>query len=247
MNKWIDEWKNRWMKKKSFIMEFCWIGLTLFYQFNFFFFSVGSNQMPLTTATQMTIEKTPSYFVTREVPARLFKLNPQARLIIVVRDPITRAISDYTQARSKGRSTRSFHEMAFFSNGTHRLLDTSWGALRIGLYAQHLAQWLRYFPLEQMLFVSGEDLIADPAAQMDRVQAFLGLEHAVKAEHFYFDPAKGFPCLRRPEAQLRKCLGKSKGRPHPRIQPDVIEQLRDFYRPFNRKFYAMVGRDFNWT
>ncbi|OQV12947.1 Heparan sulfate glucosamine 3-O-sulfotransferase 4 [Hypsibius exemplaris] len=205
------------------------------------------NQMPLTTPSQITIEKTPSYFVTRDVPRRLHAMNPHTKLIIVVRDPITRAISDYTQALSKGRSTRAFHDMAFYSNGTHRLLDTSWGALRIGLYAQHLEKWLRYFPARQLLFISGEDLIEDPAAQMDKVQDFLGLARVIQAGHFYFDQAKGFPCLRRPDSPvLTKCLGKSKGRRHPPIQPDVIAQLRDFYQPFNRKFYAMVGQDFHW-
>ena len=202
--------------------------------------------MPLTTLSQITIEKTPSYFVTREVPSRLHKMNPHAKLIIVVRDPITRAISDYTQALSKGRSTRPFHEMVFYNNGTHRLLDTAWGALRIGMYAQHLARWLRYFPLDQLLFISGEELIENPAEQMDRVQDFLGLDRFIEAKHFYFDRAKGFPCLVRPDGPVRKCLGKSKGRRHPPIQPDVIAQLRDFYKPFNQKFYTMVGQDFGW-
>lgn len=202
--------------------------------------------MPLTTPSQITVEKTPSYFVTRDVPSRVHKMNPKTKLIIVVRDPITRAISDYTQALSKGRSKRSFHEQAFYSNGTHRLLDTSWGAVRIGLYAQHLEHWLRYFPLSQLLFISGEQLITNPAGEMDKVQDFLGLERLVRARHFYFDRAKGFPCLRRPEVQLRKCLGKSKGRQHPRIAADVIAQLRDFYKPFNEKFYGMVGENFHW-
>ena len=41
-------------------------------------------------------------------------------------------------------------------------------------------------------------------------------------------------------------LGLSKGRPHPEIDTQVLRQLRDFYRPFNRKFYQMTGQDFGW-
>ncbi|XP_055328629.1 heparan sulfate glucosamine 3-O-sulfotransferase 2-like [Paramacrobiotus metropolitanus] len=205
------------------------------------------NQMPLTDESMVTLEKTPSYFVTDDAPARIYEMNAKMKLIIVVRDPITRAISDYTQARSKGRSTRSFDEMAFYSNGTHRLIDTSWGALRIGLYARHTAKWLEYFPAAQLLFVSGEGLIADPAGEMARVQAFLQLDRLVTGEHFYYDPVKKFPCLIRPDAPVRpRCLGKSKGRPHPHIHPDVIGQLRDFYKPHNREFYSMVEQDFQW-
>lgn len=50
-------------------------------------------QMPLTTADQLTIEKSPSYFVTKTAPARVHELDPGMKLIVVVRDPITRAIS----------------------------------------------------------------------------------------------------------------------------------------------------------
>jgi [heparan sulfate]-glucosamine 3-sulfotransferase 3 len=54
--------------------------------------------MPPTLEGQVTMEKTPSYFVTKEVPERVFKMNPSVKLLIVVRDPVSRAISDYTQA-----------------------------------------------------------------------------------------------------------------------------------------------------
>ena len=54
--------------------------------------------MPATLEGQVTMEKTPSYFVTREVPQRVHQMNPNTKLLVVVRDPVTRAISDYTQA-----------------------------------------------------------------------------------------------------------------------------------------------------
>lgn len=54
--------------------------------------------MPPTLEGQVTMEKTPSYFITKEVPKRVHSMNPATRLIVVVRDPVTRAVSDYTQA-----------------------------------------------------------------------------------------------------------------------------------------------------
>lgn len=54
--------------------------------------------MPPTLEGQLTMEKSPSYFVTKEVPKRVQHMNPSMKLLIVVRDPVTRAISDYTQA-----------------------------------------------------------------------------------------------------------------------------------------------------
>lgn len=54
--------------------------------------------MPATIEGQLTLEKTPSYFVTRSVPSRMHNMSAaDLRLIVVVRDPVTRAVSDYTQ------------------------------------------------------------------------------------------------------------------------------------------------------
>jgi len=53
--------------------------------------------MPTTYEEQLTMEKTPSYFVTKSVPSRMHNMSSDLRLIVVVRDPVTRAVSDYTQ------------------------------------------------------------------------------------------------------------------------------------------------------
>ncbi|XP_057682678.1 heparan sulfate glucosamine 3-O-sulfotransferase 2-like [Corythoichthys intestinalis] len=202
--------------------------------------------MPRTLEGQITMEKTPSYFVTKETPHRIAAMSRDTKLIVVVRDPVTRAISDYTQTLSKAPDLPSFQELAFRNQSTG-LVDASWNAIRIGLYALHLENWLRYFPLAQIHFVSGERLITDPAGELARVQDFLGLKRIVTDKHFYFNRTKGFPCLKKPESSgSPRCLGKSKGRTHVQIDRDAIEQLRDFYRPFNVKFYEMVGHDFKW-
>ncbi|XP_057634421.1 heparan sulfate glucosamine 3-O-sulfotransferase 4 [Chionomys nivalis] len=204
------------------------------------------NVMPKTVDGQITMEKTPSYFVTNEAPKRIHSMAKDIKLIVVVRNPVTRAISDYTQTLSKKPEIPTFEVLAF-KNRTLGLIDASWSAIRIGIYALHLENWLQYFPLSQILFVSGERLIVDPAGEMAKVQDFLGLKRVVTEKHFYFNKTKGFPCLKKPEdSSAPRCLGKSKGRTHPRIDPDVIHRLRKFYKPFNMMFYQMTGQDFQW-
>uniref|UniRef100_H3DAC3 Sulfotransferase n=1 Tax=Tetraodon nigroviridis TaxID=99883 RepID=H3DAC3_TETNG len=202
--------------------------------------------MPKTLEGQITMEKTPSYFVTREAPARISAMSRDTKLIVVVRDPVTRAISDYTQTLSKKPDIPSFESLTF-KNRTTGLIDTSWSAVQIGIYAKHLDNWLQYFPMRQILFVSGERLISDPAGELGRVQDFLGLKRIITDKHFYFNQTKGFPCLKKAEGSSKPhCLGKTKGRTHPNIDPEVVQRLRDFYRPFNMKFYQMTGRFFGW-
>lgn len=57
-------------------------------------------KMPYSFRGQITIEKSPSYFVTPEVPERVRAMNASIKLLMIVRDPVTRAISDYTQLKS---------------------------------------------------------------------------------------------------------------------------------------------------
>ncbi|XP_028310118.1 heparan sulfate glucosamine 3-O-sulfotransferase 6-like [Gouania willdenowi] len=204
------------------------------------------NLMPRTLDGQITMEKTPSYFVTKEAPGHVCTMNCQTKLIVVVRDPVTRAVSDYTQTLSKNPSLPSFQSLVL-KNSTTGLIDTTWSAVRIGLYAKHLENWLQYFPLSHFLFVSGERLVSDPSGEMGRVQDFLGLKRVVSDKHFYFNQTKGFPCLKKPEGSSKpRCLGKSKGRTHPHIPTDILQRLRDFYRPFNHRFYEMTGQNFGW-
>ncbi|VDK84190.1 unnamed protein product [Litomosoides sigmodontis] len=178
--------------------------------------------MPETTAREMTIEKTPAYFVSKTAPARIHSLNSTIKLIIVVRNPITRAISDYTQTISKKRRDTfmpSFEEMVL-GNGSPNAtgmksgVNASWGAIRIGIYHRHVRRWLQHFPLHQIHFVDGERLITNPAAEIYAVERFLTVKPAVRQSHFATDPIKGFPCVLRNDNTLH-CLGKTKGRAHP--------------------------------
>ncbi|EEC08417.1 heparan sulfate sulfotransferase, putative, partial [Ixodes scapularis] len=201
--------------------------------------------MPLSLPDQVTMEKTPSYFVTRQAPARIHTLSPRMRLLVVVRDPVTRALSDYAQTSSKRpNSTLPFEELAFDEDG----VDPSWSAIRIGLYERHLSRWLEHFAPGQIHVVSGEELVRDPAQEMALVQDFLGLRRLVSHDHFYFNRTKGFPCLKKSEGSgSPHCLGKTKGRTHPRLCDSDLRRLRSFFEPYNRRFYKMVGRDFGWN
>ena len=70
------------------------------------------SQMPLSRADQLTVEKSPSYFVTPEVPERVWAMNPATKLILIVRDPVVRLLSDFAQIEetrlSHGLPTRRF-------------------------------------------------------------------------------------------------------------------------------------------
>lgn len=55
------------------------------------------SQMPKSRASDITIEKSPSYFVTPKVAERVKAMNSSIKLVLILRDPVTRLISDYSQ------------------------------------------------------------------------------------------------------------------------------------------------------
>lgn len=83
--------------------------------------------MPKALDGQIVMEKTPRYFVTVETPPSVHAMSPDVKLIVVVRDPVTRAISDYTQIISKTPDIPAFESLAFKNRttGTRQNLLTS--------------------------------------------------------------------------------------------------------------------------
>lgn len=55
------------------------------------------SQMPESEQDEVTIEKSPAYFVTQDVPERVKSMNSSIKLVLILRDPVTRLISDYSQ------------------------------------------------------------------------------------------------------------------------------------------------------
>ena len=208
-------------------------------------------QMPESWPDEITIEKTPAYFVTDEVPERVSQMSRTVKLIVIVRDPTERAISDYVQVRLKKQGMLPPFEKFITRDKDQTVLRASIGTVQIGLYVVHLRKWLKYFPISQLHFVSMEQLTTNPAKELQAVEKFLNIEPYIKKEHFYINQTKRFPCLSRFVEAGRKdrnsgCLSESKGRLHPIIADDIRKLLEDYYRPYNKEFYKEVQRDFGW-
>jgi hypothetical protein len=202
--------------------------------------------MPKTHDGQLTIEKTPRYFITKEVPERIYNMSKSIKLILVVRNPVTRAISDFTQAVSKGEynSNVTFYSKAIRRNGT---VNMKWSAVNIGLYVNHLKRWLKYFLMENIYIVDGEKLITNPVQELNAVQDFLEVPRQISDNVIYMNASRGFPCiLKQNNTPPYKCFRGSKGRHHSYADSKTLTKLQYFYKPYNTGFYQMVNRYFSW-
>ncbi|UJR31769.1 hypothetical protein I4U23_019247 [Adineta vaga] len=196
------------------------------------------NQMPIANGNQyVTIEKTPHYFIDRHTPKRLAHYLPEVKVILILRDPIIRAISDYVQIKNRHEFYPTFDEFISMKN------STQWTPIKIGCYAIYLRRWLKYFPLERIHFVDGENLIHRPWKELESVQTFLNISNHIRQEDFYFNMEKrGFPCIRQPNG----CLGSSKGRQHPTISEQTRNKLKHLYATCNQQLKQLAQIDFSW-
>ncbi|XP_072122751.1 heparan sulfate glucosamine 3-O-sulfotransferase 1-like [Mobula birostris] len=201
-------------------------------------------QMPESLPHQLTLEKTPGYFTAWKAAERIYNMSNSTRLLLIVRDPAERVISDYTQVlynrRERQKRCQPVEEL-LVQNGK---LNTRYKAIQRSVYDVHMAIWLRLFPRQQIHLVDGDALIKNPLSELQEVEKFLQLPRRIKASNFYFNQTKGFYCMR--AAGHERCLDQSKGRPHPSVNRTVLQQLCDYFKEHNENFFRMVGRTFNW-
>lgn len=201
--------------------------------------------MPYSFPDQITVEKSPAYFVTDAAPGRVWAMNASIRLLLIVRDPVIRLVSDYAQLaanrQQKEKRVSPFERVVLNGDGT---VNTEYRPVRTSMYAVYFRRWLSHFQRQQIHVIDGDRLVRQPFQEMRRVETFLGLAHRIPRDAFYFNRTKGFFCVR--NDTVDKCLNESKGRKHPDVPGPVVSKLRQFYAPFNREFYHMVGKDFHW-
>ena len=196
---------------------------------------------------QLTLDSTPGYFHTPEVPERMRRLVSKSRLLIIVRDPVIRAISDWYQLDLKavlhGKPSIPFEKQAITANGH---VNTDYQVLQRSHYNVHLRRWLDYFSPRRIHIVDGDGFRRNPYAELVLIEEFLQLPKYFRRDLFYFNETKGFYCMRM-SGGVDKCLNQSKGRTHPEIDPEVIGKLKKYFWKYNERFYKTAGREFTWN
>jgi len=108
----------------------------------------------------------PGYLFSGPAPERIRTcLGTDVRLMVTLRDPISRAFSSYLDHRKHGEAAATFRE-------TTRLLSQ---LIDEGRYATHLRNYLEYFGRESLHVAVFDDLQSDPQAFLDGVTDWLGI------------------------------------------------------------------------
>ncbi len=112
-------------------------------------------------------EGSTSYLLSHHAPRRIARLNPHAKIIVVLRDPAKRAYSAYWHYVRGGIAVEPFDKHLRYEGGM---------TLRAGEYALDIARWLKYFPRDQFLFILTEEMVSNAERVVSRLGEFLEIE-----------------------------------------------------------------------
>ncbi|MEP6515420.1 tetratricopeptide repeat protein [Microcoleus vaginatus] len=177
----------------------------------------------------VTGEASPSYFDSREAPERLYSLFPEAKLIVLLRNPVDRAISQFYRLTGLNWEARSLDRVIsdeierLNQNPEYIIGEEPGNYLARGRYIEFIKNWRTFFPQEQLLIVKSEDFYADTAGIVQQVLEFLDL----------------------PEYQLSEYQNANPGS-YQRVNESVRDRLSDYFRPYNQELEEYLGRQFDW-
>ena len=115
---------------------------------------------------QLIGEDSTTYIASDKAAERIAKLNPDVKLIIMLRDPATRTYSHYWHIVRSGRALWSFEKMLQIM--PDNLIQRS-------LYKKQINDFLNHFPRDNMHFVLLENFARNPLKEVEKVCRFIGV------------------------------------------------------------------------
>lgn len=182
----------------------------------------------------ITGEASPDYLGHPAAAERLAGVLPQAKLIVLLRDPIGRAVSHYHHALRGGWESRSIEE-AFLCDESLQSpeLDAlehrgpaafAHNYMARGYYADQLEWWFKRFDRSQFLVLQSETLFSNPNEVYEQALNFLAL----------------------PSFQLREMEPYNAGRYRRYLSDELLQTLAAHYSEPNQRLYELLDTDFGW-
>ena len=193
----------------------------------------------------MTGEATPNYLFFPNVPELVYNTCSNAKFIVLLRNPIDRAYSQYHHQirkklqppRDKERETLSLNdaikeeekrlegEIEKISNDKSYQAEKfrNFSYLARSIYSDQLERWFKFFPKKQFLIIKTEEFSENPQDILNDVFDFLDI----------------------PKFQLQNLPRLNIGK-YEKMDESIRKYLIEYFKPHNEKLYKLLGRNMNW-
>ncbi len=204
------------------------------------FFPVRNRKLRPGCDRMLSGESSPYYLYHPLAPQRAREVVPDARLFVLLRNPVDRAVSHYNHRVRAGKEDLAMEEAfarepARIAGEAERLASGSvnfsfehfhHSYLDRGRYAHQLGNWFSHFDREQILVIDSSDLFTRPGEVYRDACAHLGL------------PAGKLPFFPR--------YNKGDAGAYTRLDPAMRQKLLSHFRDDNEKLYSLVGKRYGW-
>ena len=184
-----------------------------------------------------TGDATPYYLYHPLAAHRAHQHLPDAKIVVLLRDPVARARSHYQHEVAKGHEKLSFQdaidaEPDRLKGEVERITNSPeatsfahqhFSYMARGRYLDQLLEWEQKFGTENVLVLTSEEMFADPAATMHTVTNFLGV-----------------PSFELQDAKAYNSYEKA------RAADSFLDELAGRFADDNRRLYEHLGRDLGW-
>jgi hypothetical protein len=175
------------------------------------------------------IEKSASYIESKEAALRIKDMFPAARIMISLRNPAVRAVSNYYFSVINGIETRSPKEV-FFENLPPPPLKipvsvSPFDYLARGEYSRYLRNYFEVFGKDAIKIIVFERFVENAAA-IQNIYEWLGVDAAFVAN------------------SLRTKVNSSNIDACPVVDDDLLEYLTAYYRPHIEELEQLLGQEF---
>ena len=176
----------------------------------------------------LTGEASPLYIYDIKVVYRVKQLFPNTKIIIMLRNPVTRTISEYYHAANHGLEQRSLpliisqEKQKLLSTSSSKCLD-NFGYLLNSIYIDKIVRWQTHFPLENVLIIESESFFDRTGRTMEQVWQFLDLPAIAPPKHTRYNVGS-----------------------YPPVSQEIQQELKEFFQPYNQELFAYLQRQFSW-
>lgn len=177
-------------------------------------------------------EASPYYLFHDKAAERIKAAIPNVKLIVLLRDPIERAYSQYSLSRHYKYETLTFEEA--IEKEEDRLKNTedfndldyvNFSYLARGRYAEQLEKWFEFFPRKQFLILQSEKLYKETEATLQSVYDYLGI--------------RSYSGINTKE--VHKVAKYSEP-----MKESTRKKLREYFAPYNKQLFNLIGQTFDW-
>ena len=183
----------------------------------------------------LAFDVTTKYMEEESTANNVYQTKPNMKIIIILRNPVDRAYSQYHLSVRQTAERRSFEDvveenMNRLNKESHehyeikpRFSAKEDNYLKKGLYALQLRYWLKIFPRENILTVSTEEFESNQQIIYNKIFEFLNIS----------------------KFEVKNTKKMEKGN-YPPIKSETRNLLLDYFRPHNHELFELINMEFDW-